>query len=587
MQPEAHARCLSAFALALLASTAAPAAEQGAAAKAILAPCEVPGLSGEARCGTYEVFEDREKRQGRKIPLKIVVLPATGADRAPDPLVYFAGGPGESAVDLAAFFAQGFRALHRRRDVVLVDVRGTGGSASLTCDELASPKGVQGFLDDFMPVDAVRRCRQRLEKNRDLTRYTSAEATDDVAEVLLALGYPRANLIGGSYGTRAVQVFLRRHPEQVRTIVLEGVVPTDQRMPLFAARDAQQALDGLFTECASDADCHRAFPNLEADFAAVLKRVSASPVTVEITHPQTGAPQTVRLSRAGFAQTVRYMLYVPSTAVAIPAYVHAAAAGDFEPFAETAFNFASDLSQMSDGFYLSVVCPEDVGFVDPAEVPAAVAGTFLGDFRARQQLAACAEWPARKLPPSVLEPVRSEVPALLVSGERDPATPAANGERVVRHLPNGLHLVVPDGSHSSDGMVGIDCVWDLVTAFIEAGNSRGLDTSCVARITRAPFLLAVPKAAEVQLAEADLARMVGGYVQPDTGTSFTIQVEDGKLKATVGEKIYVLLPQSATRFLIAGAPPGYALTFEVEAGRAKAVVLAEGPVTTRFVRKDG
>jgi pimeloyl-ACP methyl ester carboxylesterase len=532
------------------------------------------------------VFEDRAAKQGRKIPLKIVVLPATGADRAPDPLVFFAGGPGDSATAMAGGFAHAFKTVLARRDIVLIDVRGTGGSAPLTCEELASPKGVQGFLDDFMPVDAVRRCRERLGKDRDLTLYGTVEATDDVAEALAALGYPRANLMGGSYGTRAVQIFLRRHPEQVRTIVLEGVDPTDERAPLYFARHAQQALDGLFAECAGDADCHRAFPNLAADFAAALQRVTTAPVTVEIRHPETGNPEPVRLTRAGFAQTVRYMLYVPGTAVAIPAFVHAAAQGDFRPLAETAFNFASDLSQMSDGFYLSAVCPEDVAFFDPAEVPAAVAGTYLGDFRARQQLAACAAWPSKKLPRSELEPVRSDVPALLLSGERDPVTPAAGGERVARHLPNGVHLVVPDGSHGSDGMVGAECLWDLVAAFIEAGTTRGLDTSCVARITRAPFLTEVPSAAEVQLAEADLARLVGEYAPAEGGISFAVQLEGGKLKAVIaGERTYMLLPQSATRFLIAGAPPGYALTFELEAGRAKAVVLAEGPVTTRFERK--
>ena len=383
-----------------------------------------------------------------------------------------------------------------------------------------------------------------------------------------------------------MQVFLSRHPEQVRSIVLEGVDPTDERMPIHVARHAQQALDGLFAECAGDPACHGAFPNLEADFAAALARVTAAPVTVEISHPATGKPEPVRLTRAGFAQTVRYMLYVPSTALTIPAYVHAAAAGDFRPLAETAFSFASNLTQLSDGFYLSATCPEDVAFVDRAEVPAAVAGTFLGDFRARQQLAACAEWPARKLPRSVLEPVRSPVPALVVSGERDPATPAANGERVASHLPNSLHLVVADGAHSTEGMPGAECLFDLMTDFIEAGTVRGLDSSCVARITRAPFLLVAAHAPEVELGEAQLARLAGEYAQPEGGLSFSVRVEGGKLKAILpGDRAFLLVPESETCFRIAGVPPGTNLTFELEAGRAKAVVFAEGAMTTRLERK--
>lgn len=591
MQPNALARAVPILSLTLLLSTATCAAQPNGAASAAagkveLSPCSVLGLGGEARCGTYEVFENRETKQGRKIPLKIVMIPATGAERASDPLVYFAGGPGDSATEGAGFFAHAFAGLRAHRDIVLVDVRGTGGSAPLMCDELANPKGVQGFLDDFMPVDAVRQCRERLEKERDLTRYTTIEATDDVAEVLLALGYSRANLLGVSYGTRAVQVFLSRHPEQVRTIVLEGVDPTDERMPLNVARHAQQALDSLFAECAGDPACHGAFPNLEADFAAALARVTAEPVTVEIDHPATGRPEPVRLSRAGFGQTVRYMLYGPGTTLTIPAYVHAAAMGDFRPLAETAFTFASNLTQLSDGFYLSATCPEDVAFVDRAEVPAAVAGTFLGDFRARQQLAACAEWPARKLPPSVLEPVASEVPALVVSGERDPVTPAANGARVASHLPNSLHLVVADGAHSTDGMIGADCLFELMTDFVEAGTVRGLDTACVAQIRRGPFLLETAQPPEVELGEAQLARLTGEYAQAEGGLSFAVRLEGGKLKAVLpGDRAFLLVAESETRFRITGMPPGTNLTFELEGGKAKAVVFAEGAMTMRLERK--
>ncbi len=589
MQPSIPARLL--LCLAFLGSSAAcSAADKSGEAKVKLTSCSVPSLDGEARCGTYEVFENRETRQGRKIPLKIVVLPATGTPREPDPLVYFSGGPGEAATDGAAGLAHAFKALRTHRDIVLVDVRGTGGSAALMCDELSARKGgVQAFLDSFMPADAVRRCRERLEKEgRRLDLYTSIEATDDVAEMLLALGYPKANLLGGSYGTRAVQVFLARHPDQVRTIILEGVVPSDERMPLFLAQHTQEALDGLFAECAGDAACHGAFPDLPADLAAIAKRLETAPVTVEIEHPTTGEPEPVRLAYPGFAQTVRYMLYVPATAVAIPAYLHAAAQGDFRPLAETAYFFGSGLTQMSEGFYLSVVCPEDVAFIDRSQVPAAVAGSFMGDFRVRQQLAACAEWPARKLPPSVLEPVRSEVPALLLSGERDPATPAAGAERVASHLPNSLHLVIPDGSHGTDGMAGAECLPEMVTAFIEAGSTRGLDTSCVSRIRRAPFLLEVPKVSAVELSAADLGRFAGTYAQEGGGLSVTVRLEGDKLKAAIlGEETFILLPETATHFRAAGAPPGYGMTFEVENGKATALVLVGGESKTRLPRKPG
>ena len=186
--------------LALLALSVVPLL--AAAPSLQLSPCTPPGMAAEARCGIYEVFEDRTAGTGRKLALAVVVLPATGAAREPDPLVYFSGGPGESATDSAPWFAHAFAAIRERRDIVLVDLRGTGKSAPLFCAEMSGARGIQGFLENFLPLDAVRACR-REHAGRDLARYNSPVAMDDVAEVLSALGYERANLMGGSYGTRS------------------------------------------------------------------------------------------------------------------------------------------------------------------------------------------------------------------------------------------------------------------------------------------------------------------------------------------------------------------------------------------------
>jgi pimeloyl-ACP methyl ester carboxylesterase len=101
------------------------------AASRLLEPCEVSGVQGKARCGTYEVYENRDTRTGRKISLKIVVVPATGSERLSDPYVFLNGGPGESSTEAAASLAREFAKLRERRDILLVDQRGTGGSHPL------------------------------------------------------------------------------------------------------------------------------------------------------------------------------------------------------------------------------------------------------------------------------------------------------------------------------------------------------------------------------------------------------------------------------------------------------------------------
>jgi pimeloyl-ACP methyl ester carboxylesterase len=467
------------------------AAKPAAPPRLTLRPCADPALPKDARCGTYEVFENRAAKKGRKIPLRVVVLPALSPDRQPDPVVWFAGGPGDSGVEEGVYMAEEMAPLRRRRDFLMVDLRGTG-PGPLDCPELHASQGIQEiqrFLDHYVPADKARACRERLEKVADLTQYTSDNAMDDVNEVRAALGYSQVNIMGDSYGTRSVQVYLRRHPETVRTAVLDGVLKAGVRVPLFFARGAQKALDGLIAECAGDPGCSRAFPRLREEIGEALARAEREPVRVQLTDAKTGKPYEIRLSRAGVAQTLRYMLYRPSAAAELPLRVHRAAQGDWKPLAETAVSFAPDMSRFDNAYFLSVTCSEDVPFIRDEEIPAAVAGTFLGDFRVREQRAACAEWKARKVPESFLEPVLSDVPALVISGERDPATPPEDGAEVARHLRHGKYVLIPDAGHGTNGFKGQECITGLYVKLVEDGSVDRLDTFCVARMERPAFAL--------------------------------------------------------------------------------------------------
>lgn len=538
------------------AGSLAAASTPAAAPRLTLASCSLPGVPGEARCGRYEVPEDRSRPDGRKVSLRVVVLPATGAQRAPDPMVYFAGGPGESAVEAAAGIAQSHAAIREKRDVVLVDLRGTGGSSELSCALLSGERGVQGFLDEFLPAAAVRECRAA-HRDRDLSQYRTAVAVDDVAEVLSALGYGEVNAVGASYGTRAALELARRHPRRVRTLGLFGLVPPDARSPLTFARDAQDALDGTLRECAAEPACARAFPRAREELAEVLARLEKEPATVTTRDPQTGEARALRITRHGFAQTVRYMLYVPSAALLIPLYVHAAAAGDFRPIGGTAAMFARMGTGVSDGFYLSVTCAEDVAFIAEAEAATAARGTFLDDFRIRAQQAACREWRVPPVPATALEPVRVETPALLLSGERDPVTPARWGDEVARALPNAIHVVVPDGGHGFEGLRGADCTDRLFDQLVERGTVRGLDTSCVAAVERPPFATELP-AEEVALTAEQRTRLLGRY----EGEGMVVEIEaagDRLRLSLVGERTFLLVPRSPARFTFEGLPPSYAV----------------------------
>ena len=139
--------------------------------------CSLPDVVGPVLCGSFEVPEDRSGK-GRTIALNIVVLKATGPSPVADPIVPLQGGPGQGAVGLAGFYARTLAALRESRDIVLIDVRGTGRSNPLDCD-ISSPESVRS--GDLLPPPAIRACRQRLESRADLRFYTTDGRTANMS----------------------------------------------------------------------------------------------------------------------------------------------------------------------------------------------------------------------------------------------------------------------------------------------------------------------------------------------------------------------------------------------------------------------
>lgn len=455
-----------------------------------LMPCEIVGISGKAKCGDLEVYENRAKRQGRTIKIKVVVALATGTSSLADPLFYIAGGPGSSAVEEAQGFASQVTSIREHRDIVFVDQRGTGGSNPLNCS-LFDPKDPQSYFGYFFPLNDVRKCRQELEKVADLTLYTTPIAMDDLDDVRQALGYERINVVGGSYGTRASLVYLRQHGDHVRTVTLHGVVPTNDYMPFDFARRTERALDGVIAECAADEACHKAFPNLSGEKKAMLARLLQGPIDVEIKLNSAG-DQTAKLKlpRDLAAEAIRYMLYSTAGASRVPSFIHQAAAGNYARLAQAALNFRQEIvSTGSNGMYLSVTCAEDLPWTNAKEASRLAENTFLGDYRYRQQNEACAIWPRGTVQEDYSKPVRSAAPVLILTGEWDPVTPPSNGDEAARYLPNSKHVVVPHGGHGFAGLNGLDCIDTLINQFIETANARNLDTGCVTGIKRHGFAL--------------------------------------------------------------------------------------------------
>jgi pimeloyl-ACP methyl ester carboxylesterase len=444
-----------------------------------LTPCHLDRLAEEVLCGIHEVFEDREAESGRRIGIRVAVLPALRRESEPDPLFVLAGGPGQGARSYAAWVARAFRRIRRLRDVVLVDLRGTGDSGALRCDWPVDDP-IRVSIERWMVRDCLR------ELDADPRFYSHREALADLDEIRELLGYGRVNLWGGSWGTRAALLYTAMHPGIVRTVVLDGAVPFELEFPLTTAVDSQRALALLIEACGEDPSCRQAFPSLGEDVQTLFAKLRRAPLAAFAPHPRTGRAERVTLTHRSLAELVRVALYSPPDTAMLPLILERASRGDVGPILAQAMRTASwSVDTMALGTTFSVLCTEDVPRIDEDSIDAEVKGTFLGRSHVDSWRGACAEWPkGRRL--EVDESSVLPTSALVLSGDLDPVTPPRWGEAMARRFRESAHVVVPGAAHNTSTT---GCVPDLIAFVVERGTLTNLDASCVLSATRLPFVV--------------------------------------------------------------------------------------------------
>ncbi len=460
-----------------------------AAAPLRLEPCRISDMDGlvstQARCGSLAVPEDPDDPRGRQIALSIAVVPSVATVAKPDPLFLIAGGPGQGTIEGYAPALGAFAGLHRERDLVLVDQRGTGGSNRLDCD--MPDDALDG--GEIPPAELARlaaACLATLPGRAQF--YTTSLAVRDLDAVRAALGYATVNLFGASYGTRVAQQYARRYPEHTRTVTLDGVVPPGLALVPRVAIESQRALDRVFARCAADAVCNARFPALAAQFASLDATLRKGPVAVTIPDPVTGKSRDIEVTRAQLVTVARMLTYSAWTAALLPLVLdEASVRGNYRPLAAQAEMAGEDIDRMiAFGMHNSVVCAEDAPLFAAATDRRALAATAIGTRMVDGMAAICSVWPRGSVDADFMQPLHSNVPALLLSGEFDPATPADYGAAAAKGFVGGMHVIVPGQGH---GQIRLTCVQDLVKRFVDAGTTAGLDLSCVKEIRPAPFFL--------------------------------------------------------------------------------------------------
>lgn len=444
----------------------------------VLEPPRFP-LQVEAQCTTLPVAENPAAPDGPQIALRLARVAARTREPAPDPILFLAGGPGQAATEAFPLLARAFGPLRAERDIILMDQRGTGGSNALRCPPADDETIWEVDLDTAR--QAARECLAALPG--DPRYYTTTIAAGDIERLRQALGVPQFNLIGVSYGTRLAQTYLKYHPDGVRTLVLDGVMPQDLPLGLDHSANLDRALEVIFAACRNDAACTGAFGDPAADLAKLREISGEQRPTVEMVQPRSGEVMAAPLNPEVLAAAIRFLSYAPETQALLPQLLHQGAEQQIYDglVSQAVLTLDQLMESLAHGMELSVVCSEDAPRY-PASRPSE--GGLLGGRFVDYILAQCEVWPRGQRPHDFHEPARSDVPVLLLSGERDPVTPPAFGERAAGHFPNALHLVAAGQAH---GVLGRGCIPRIVAAFVASAGGEELDTGCMNQLGPTPF----------------------------------------------------------------------------------------------------
>ncbi len=420
-------------------------------------------------CGYVIVPEVHAEPDGATIRLPVAIKKAASPSPHPDPLFMAQGGPGGSSLDIFPFTA-GNGIIAEDRDLVIFNQRGTlSTEPNLMCPETVESVDTEGMSDDEIEelgFDQVRACHDRLVgEGINLSAYNSVENANDVEAIRQALGYETYNFYGVSYGTLLGLHLMRQHPERLRSVVLDGVVPPNINFILEVPHSANTLYDKLFAACNDDPACSEEYPDLEKRVFALADKLDEEPPTLHLTDAETGETAVTALDGTGLMEFLFQSFYLSQPFNLFPRIVADIEDGDLTTVEQYMSLFSFDHT-FAEGMYYSVICSEDADF-DPQSVSLdglrpRIAETVVEDLESYIDL--CAIWQVETLPDSIDDAVHSDVPTLLLSGAYDPVTPAPFAEEAAKTLTQAYQIVDPISSHGT--AFGDDCINQITLEFL-------------------------------------------------------------------------------------------------------------------------
>jgi len=465
-----------------------------------LAKCEIPGFSEKVLCGTLQVVENRITGHGRKIPIEVVVIPSTSSDPLASAFTKHVGGNGMGAKDkIWSFFPDRPPAdLRALQDIVLIDDRGTGAS-NIRCTAMDSLKPQNYVLAyDKTLIEA---CLSEVRGKVDLSLYNTPAVVNDYEEVREWLGIPQFDFYGPSYGVRVGLEYLRLFPNSLRTVTLHGSVPPDFNYVNEMDGAIQEQLENLIMRCENDSICKKYYPDFGQELYAVRDRLRTQPETVKY-QLENGKAVEIVIDDYVYRRIIAHEILNGNALGSLPLLVHRAYQGNLAVLITASTGLNLDMP-----VFLSQFCPEEIDRFEFREDSIKSLNFFTQGAIGREKVSACEWWMDMPAADWLDEPIDSDIPMLILTGEYDANTPIRMGDKVHERFPmTSRHIIMPHQGHG--GTLDMECRYDLISQFIRT-RELSLQTACLDSVPSAPF------AWEQPLSEDEFSKYIGSYHTDD------------------------------------------------------------------------
>jgi pimeloyl-ACP methyl ester carboxylesterase len=464
-----------------------------------LCPASVAKLMAgfHAECGFLTVPENRTKHNRRTIRLPVAIIPSKFQPPQPDPVVHLSGGPGSDALGDAEFLVPAD--LNRKRDLIIMGQRGTlDTEPELTCPEIdhfnAELVGLRYDSDETKRrhVAATRKCHDRLvSEGIDLSAYNTRENAADFVDLFKVMKIKRWNVYGYSYGTNLALTLMRDHPDGIRSVIIDSVLPPSVATLGWTWTNVNEAFNNLFRACAAKPACKSKYGDLAAKFASQVQQLEANPLTTKARHSPSAPPVKVVLDGGAL---VNWLVAAGPGFAKVPSAIEELVQGSPTQIAQARAGLANPagVGQFGYGLTYGVFCSELVPFEPESQI--LVQGLLAFPTYPKSVLSQapqlpyetedCEVWNVPKAPPSVRQVTISSIPTLVIAGSFDAKTSPQWAVYAASTLQNSTTIVIPGIGHWVTPQS--DCAQRVVASFL-ANPASPPDINCVAKLSPPSF----------------------------------------------------------------------------------------------------